>query len=85
MPKTTKQIIMEKAGGQNTWVKWYPCDGYFKPLSEVKDTSKIVYFEEADKDNTNAYVYEIGDEEVTDWLLNEGFTVNDEIVFLVWW
>ncbi len=81
MPKTTKQIIMEKAGGQNTWIKWYPCDGYFKPLSEVNDESKVIYFD----DNDDDYVYEIGDEPVSDWLLTEGFTVNDEIVFLVWW
>ena len=80
-----RKIIMKKAGGQNTYCKWYPCDGYFKPISEVKDISNIVYYEESDKDNPNAYVYEIGDEPISDWLLKEGFTPQDEIVFLVWW
>jgi hypothetical protein len=85
LPNDVKRKIFNDASGQNTYDKYYPCDGWFKPKNKVSDESKIVYQSESDRDKENAYVYEIGDDIISDWLLSKGFTPNDEIIFLVWW
>ena len=51
-------------------VSWYPGDGYFKPLSEVKDMSKIMFFDGDNIDTPNVYVYEKGDDKIGDFLMD---------------
>lgn len=65
--------------------KYYPGDGFYKPLSEHKDKSKAIFYEESDKNKKNPYAYEIGTDEISDWLFSEGFGPKDQILFLIWW
>ncbi len=60
-------------------------DDMIKPLSEHKDPSKAVFYDESDKNDPDAYAYEMGTDIITDWLLSEGFSPKSQIMFLIWW
>jgi hypothetical protein len=81
VPSYVSDFITERGRGQNTYFKFHPCDGHFKPLKEVKDPSKIVRYGD---DDTN-YVYEIGDHKISDFFLKKGFKPTDTIYCLCWW
>lgn len=86
VPKDVKDAIFEKRrGGQNSYFRYYMMDDLVKPLSEHKDPSKAVFYDEKSKNDKNPYAYEIGTNIITDWLLSEGFAPNAEIIFLIWW
>lgn len=85
VPEDVKSKIFSGSRGQNTYKKYYPGDGFYKPLSDHKDPSKAIFFEEKDKNQKNPYAYEIGSDLVSDWLFSEGFKPNDKILFLIWW
>jgi hypothetical protein len=80
VPKKIKKLILNLGDGQNTYCKYYPGDGFYKPLSEHKDPSKAVFYKKGDD-----YAYEIGSDEISDWLFSEGFKPKDQILFLIWW
>lgn len=59
---------------------WYPGDGWFKPLPEVKDMNKVHFYKNEFRDTKNVYVYEEGDDPIGDWLMKEhGLKLCDEV------
>jgi len=80
-----KNLIYDSARHNNSYVNYYICDGYYKPLSEHKEPEKAIFYEDKNKLDKHPYAYEIGDDIVSDWLLSEGFCTKDEIIFLVSW
>ena len=53
-----------------------------KPLDEVINKNNIVI---DPKDPESDYVYERGDDPITDYLLENGCKFGEEIIFLIWW
>ena len=61
---------------------WYPGDGYFKPLSEVRDMTKIHFYGKENIDTKDVYVYEEGDDLVGDFLMTRGIKICEEVLIL---
>lgn len=85
MPDNVKDAIFELGNHNNSYRKYYPGDGHYKPLSEHKDPSKAIFYVENEKSKKDPYAYELGSDIISDWLFNEGFGPRDEILFLIWW
>ena len=79
------ELAKERCRGQNSYMKYYPGDGHYKPLSEHEDPSKAIFYEDADKMNKNPYAYEMGDDIISDWLFSEGCFNSCSYLSLAWW
>ena len=85
MPKKVGDEIYKLVNHNNQFKRYYPGDGYYKPLSEHKDPSKAIFYQESDKNEKDPYAYEMGSDTISDWLFDEGFTPKDDIIFLISW
>lgn len=76
------ELVMEYAkrrvNHNNSYFNFYVCDS-LKPISEVKDKNNIITAPNSD------YVYERGDDPISDYLLDNGAKYGEEIIFLIWW
>lgn len=85
VPNKIRTLILNLGSGQRTYRKYYPGDGFFSPISQHKDPSKAIFYDDSDRNKEDAYAYEIGSDEISDWLFSEGFGPKDQILFLIWW
>lgn len=80
-PYEFQDEISEKQTHCEGACKWYPGDGFFKPLSEVKDKSKIHFYGDENENTKDVYVYEEGDDLIGDWLMkNHNIKLCEEIL-----
>jgi hypothetical protein len=85
VPESIKKQLMENCSGQNTYYKLILCEHSTKHRSRIKNPENVIWYDEEEKANPNAYIYEKGDSEVVDWFLANGFNYKDEIIVLTWW
>ncbi len=64
----------------NSYFKYYVCDTA-KHISEVKDINNIIRFPNHNPD----YVYERGDDPISDFLLDNGAKLSESLIFLINW
>lgn len=62
----------------NSYFTFYPCDGYYKPISEANDIKNMV-------DVNDEHGYEKGDDPVSDWFLENGVDPCEDVIILVNW
>lgn len=80
-PHEFQDKIAEKMNHCGGTCSWYAGDGYFKPLSEVRDLSKIHFQKGEDIGTKNVYVYEEGDDPIGDWLMkNHKIKLTEEVL-----
>ncbi len=83
--KDAYKLIMEYAKsrvrGNKSYFSYY-VPSECKHISEVKDTNNIII---DPNDPNDEYVYERGDDPITDYLLDNGVHFGEEIIFLIWW
>lgn len=80
-PEPLREILKDKfCFGKYHYLIYYPGEGYFKPLEEVRDTNNILRW-----GNEKCYVYEIGDDLITDWLMSQGAELCEDILILIDW
>lgn len=75
--------VRERGGprSNNSYISYYVC-GEVKPMDEVKNKDNIVI----DPEDPNAeYVYERGDDPISDYLMDNGCKMGEEIIILIWW
>lgn len=76
-----RELIYEKVYNNRSYCKWYVCDP-LKHISEVKNMDNIRrYPDEEDSD----FVYETGDDPVSDFLLENGVKMGEQVIFLCGW
>lgn len=81
-PSHLREEINKKIWHCGGSCKWYPGDGHFKPLNEVKDMSKIHFYKSETINTKDVYVYEMGDDLVGDFLMEQGAKLCEEIVII---
>lgn len=69
-PHEFQDEIREKQNHCEGACSWYPGDGLFKPLSEVKDMDNIMFYKGDTIDTKDVYVYEKGDDPIGDWIMD---------------
>lgn len=69
-PQQFHNKIAEKQHHCGGACKWYPGDGFFKPIAEVKNQSKMHFYGKENENTKDVYVYEEGDgDDIGDWLM----------------
>ena len=75
-----RKIVYDEISHNNSYCNWYVCDE-LKPISEVKNQENILRYPNDNGD----YVYEIGDDIVSDFLLENGLKMGEQVIFLCSW
>ena len=75
-----RKKVYDEINHNNSYTSWYVCDG-LKHISEVKNLDNIREYPNHNKD----YVYEIGDDIVSDFLLENGCKMGEKVIFLCAW
>ena len=78
--RDVKDKVYENVRHNDSYCYWYVC-GELKPISEVKNQNNIKYYPDHDK----KYVYEIGDDIVSDYLMEYDLKIGEEVIFLCSW
>ena len=82
MPKEIRKDFFENRGeskSNDCYVEYYVADNW-KPLAEVRDKKNIVKQDKVDK-----CCYERGDDVVSDWLMDNGAKIGEEVLVKHWW
>lgn len=77
LPQQCKDQIKGRVRHNNSYLNYCPGDEYFKPLEEVKNTLKVMFYEDS--------VYEKGDDPTGDYLMANGAGLCEEVLILVNW
>ncbi len=87
IPKEIRDALSDKLDGkgQNSYINYYPGDGYFKPLSEVKNMENILFYGKDTIDSPDVYVYEKGDDIAGDYFMEKGAKLCEDVLILINW
>lgn len=81
-----QQLLMDyvrERGGprsNNSYISYYVC-GELKHISKAKDPSSVIRYPNHSPD----YIYERGDDPISDYLMDNGAKLGEEIIILIWW
>ena len=75
--KEVRDKVYEDIRHNDSYTNWYVCDP-LKHISEVKNEENIRRYPGDNGD----YVYEIGDDIVSDFLLEHGLKMGEQVIFL---
>lgn len=67
-------------GNNNSYFKFHVCD-QLKHISKAKDPSNVVRFPKHNPD----YVYEKGDDPISDYFMENGAKLGEELIILINW
>lgn len=70
LPAQDLKKLQEKINHCGGTCNWYPGDGFFKPLSEVKNINNIMFLKGDTIDTPKVYVYEKGDDIIGDFIMD---------------
>lgn len=80
LPEEIRNLIKEKyCFSKYQYLEYYPGDGYFKPVGEVRDEYNIMRVDDSD------YVYERGDDKIGDYLMCQGAELCEYCIILIDW
>ena len=82
LPDEFHKELYEKIQHCGGSCKWYPGDGYFKPLDEVRDISKIHFCKNEDENTKDVFVYEEGDDLIGDWFMKNKIKLIEEVLII---
>mgnify|MGYP003405384345 CR=1 FL=1 len=71
LPELNLKKLYEKMYHCGGSCSWYPGDGFFKPLSEVKNINNILFLGKENINTPNVYVYEKGDDIIGDFIMDK--------------
>lgn len=77
-----KELMYEKNSGRSnrSYYTYYVC-GELKHISKAKDPSSVIRYPNHSPD----YIYERGDDPISDYLMDNGANLGEEIIILINW